>query len=211
LSHACGSLGRSLSAGTATGSATANASGRSSPCLRQPDRAPLGAVWGAAVGPYGRATVEEYDRIRLAEYDAAAAAHREPDSGYLRKARESVEHPLWDVPNNDCPISWRQNGSTDHVRLRRDLGVDGGDLWTDLLQRYDDGNVTEPFLPLAQGGGEADLRAVAVEVLDLHAGSVFPFGVAVGAGGEDEGEAVEVAAAAFCPADGRAGTGRTAG
>jgi hypothetical protein len=85
-----------------------------------------------------QATVEEYDRIRLAEYAAAAAARRKPDSGYLREARESVERPLWDLPDNDCPISWRQNGSTDHVRLRRDFGGDGGDLWTDLVQRYED-------------------------------------------------------------------------
>ncbi len=63
--------------------------------------------------------------------------------------------------------------------------------------------LTLPAGGAVERGSEADLSPVGVEMLDLHAGPVLAFGVALRgvAGGQDEGEASAVAAASVGDGD----------
>ena len=91
-----------------------------------------------------RAAEEEYARLRVEEYDRATEHGRDVDVDMLREARRQVESPLAPfTPDNDCPISWRQNGSTELLRLRRDFGVEGAEVWAALLRRYDPDSDTD--------------------------------------------------------------------
>jgi hypothetical protein len=92
-----------------------------------------------------RADNQSRRRARLAEVERERRAHADELRGYdpgdlpnrfrLSGADRTILSDR--TPDNECPVSHRQNSSTELVRLRRDFGLDT-EPWERLLARYTD-------------------------------------------------------------------------